>query len=90
MHIDTQFLELESFNYDNVKPFKVYQILAYSKALKIYFSIWITSAFCVCNMIKHTLNILWGSHEIEFQKWKIMIILYVYFVQNGTTPNQKK
>jgi hypothetical protein len=54
------------------------------KMLRTYFSIWITNAFCVYNMVKHALNTLWGSHRNEFLKWKVMIIFYVYFVQNGT------
>jgi hypothetical protein len=86
MHIDTHFLKFKYFNYDNVKPFK-----NRSKAIKTYFFIWITNSFCVCNMGKHALNILWGNHENENLKWKVMIVLYVYFVQNETkTPNWKK
>jgi hypothetical protein len=47
--------------------------------------------FCVCNMVKHVLNILLRRHKNEFQKWKAMIILYVYSTQSGTrTPNQIK
>ncbi len=91
MHIDIHFLKLECFNYDNVKPLKNKGFLGRFEALKIYFSLWITNAFCVCNMLKHALNILWRSHKNEFQKWKVLIILYVYFVQNGTiTRNQEK
>jgi hypothetical protein len=42
-------------------------------------------------MVKHVLNILWEKHKNEFKKWKVMIILYVYFLQNWIlTPNQKK
>jgi hypothetical protein len=74
-----------------LSPSKISFSLRRSRVLKTHFSIWITHAFCVCNMGKHVSNILWGSHKNEFQKWKIMTILYVYFVQNGiTTPNQKK
>jgi hypothetical protein len=40
-------------------------------------------------MGKHVLNIIWGSHKNDFKKWKVMIILYVYFVQNGATPNKE-
>jgi hypothetical protein len=59
--------------------------------LRTLFSIWITNAFCVCNMVKHALNILWWSHKNESKKWNIMIIFYVYFVQNETTTlNQEK
>jgi hypothetical protein len=83
MHVDAHFLELEYFNYDNVKPFKVSFSLRRFKPLKTYFSIWNINVFCVCNMVKHVLNILWVSHKNELQKWKVMIVFYVYFVQNG-------
>jgi hypothetical protein len=42
-------------------------------------------------MVKDVLNIIWRSYKNEFKKWKVMIIFYVYFVQNRTiTPNQEK
>jgi hypothetical protein len=47
---------------------------------------------CVYNMGKHAPNIIWKSHKNEFQKWKVMIPLYVYIVQNETTTttNEEK
>jgi len=41
-------------------------------------------------MRKYALNIIWGSDSNDFKKWMVMIILYVYFVQNGTRPNKEK
>jgi hypothetical protein len=73
-----------------LKPSKI-SFSLHLKILKIYFSIWITNTFCVCNMVKYVLNILWDNHKNYFQKWIVMIKFYVYFVQNGTTTsNQKK
>jgi hypothetical protein len=45
---------------------------------------------CVYNMGKHALDIIWRSHKNEFKKWKVMIILYVYFVQNKTTTTNEE
>jgi len=72
-----------------LNPSKVSFSLRNFELLKTYF--WIMNAFCVCNMVKHSLNIIGHNHKNEFQKWKAMIILYFYFVQNGTlTPNKKR
>jgi hypothetical protein len=74
-----------------LSPSKVSFSLHSFEVLKTCFLIWIMNAFCVCNMVKHNLNILWGNHNNEFKKWKAMFIFYLYFVQNGTiTPNQEK
>jgi hypothetical protein len=47
MHVDTHFLKLEYFYYNNVKPFKSSFSLSRFEALKTYFSIWITNVLCV-------------------------------------------
>ncbi len=74
-----------------LSPSKVNFSLDGFEVLRTYFSIWITNTFFVCNMVKHVSNILWRKHKNGFQKWKVMIIFYVYFVQNGTrTLNQEK
>jgi hypothetical protein len=91
MHIDTHFLELEYFNYDNLKPSKNSFLKYRFEAPKTYFSIWITNLFCVCNMVICALKIIWKSHKNELKKGKVLVIVYVYFVQNRTTtPNKEK
>jgi hypothetical protein len=74
-----------------LNPSKVKVFKGRFEALKTHFSMWIRNAFFVCNMLKHALNILWRNHKNENLKLKVFIILYVYFVQNGTiTQNQEK
>jgi hypothetical protein len=57
MHVDTHVLELEYYNYENVKPFKSKISIWEVKVLGIYFLICMQNAFCVCNMVKHALKI---------------------------------
>jgi hypothetical protein len=91
MHIDAHFLELEYFNYDNIwSPSKVSFSLHSFKVLKFYFFVRIENSFCVCNMLKHDLNNFWRSHMNELKKWKVMIILYVCFVQWDNNTKRKK
>jgi hypothetical protein len=52
MHVDTHFLKLEYFYYNNVKPFKSSFSLSRFEALKPYFSIWITNVVCVFLVMK--------------------------------------
>jgi hypothetical protein len=61
-----------------LNPSKVNFSLHSFEVLKTYF-LWIMNAFYVCNMVKHALNILWRNQKNEFQKWKAMIIFYLYF-----------
>jgi hypothetical protein len=90
MHIDTHVLELEYFNYDNVNPFKNSFFLCKFEALRTCFSIWTTTT--CCDMVKDDLKFLWGSQNDRngFQKWKVMILLYVYFAQNGTNNTKSR
>jgi hypothetical protein len=59
-------------------------------ALKTYFLLWITNVFVFITWE----NMLWalfeGAIRMEKKKWKVMIILYVYFVQNETTTTNEK
>jgi hypothetical protein len=42
-------------------------------------------------MVICALKIIWKSHKNELKKGKVLVIVYVYFVQNRTTtPNKEK
>jgi hypothetical protein len=73
-----------------LNPSKISFSLCKFKALKADFLLWITNVYVFYNMGKHVLNIIWRSHKNEFKKWKVMIILYVYFVQNETTTTNEE
>jgi hypothetical protein len=56
------------------------------ETLKKKFKIWITNAFCVCNMVKHALNILWGA--IRIKELSKLICLFCAKWDNNTKLRQ--